>query len=231
MDLQTALELLYTDESLAADLDDQTAGPFLKWAESQLPDVLSRADAQSADGEDSFTTFRRLLKSMARYVAASAAGDAEMIAQRSDQLRTMASQLALSAPVEAMIQSAASDGPTLVAQLAAAPAATTLDAQSAPTAQPAEAAPAIDATVDPSAAAYTPQDEPTPQPEGEIAPPAQPVVESSSSSAQPESPAHGVEDSSHESAPDEPQSPRNLFDMLRRAFDDARAAKTPDDKE
>ncbi|MBK9122019.1 MAG: hypothetical protein IPM16_02715 [Chloroflexi bacterium] len=231
MDLQTALELLYTDESLAADLDDQTAGPFLKWAESQLPDVLSRADAQSADGEDSFTTFRRLLKSMARYVAASAAGDTEIIAQRADQLRSLASQLALSTPVDALIQSGSTDGPTLVAQLAAAPSAASMDAQAAPHAQPEPPVPAADAIVEPSAAAYTPQGEPTPQPEGQIAPPAPTVEEPMTSSDQPELAAHDVQDMSPESASDESQSPRNLFDMLRRAFEDARAAKTSDDKE
>ncbi|GIK29605.1 MAG: hypothetical protein IT298_03755 [Chloroflexi bacterium] len=220
MDLQTALELLYTDESLAADLDDQTAGPFLKWAESQLPAVLSRADAQSADGEDSFTAFRRLLKSMTRYVAASIAGDSEMAAQRADQLRTMASSLALSAPVEAMIQSAAADGPTLIAQLAAAP----------PAAET-PAAPPTDALVEPLAAAYTPPDAPTPQPEGQNPPSAQQVAEAFASHTQPESPAQGTEGSPPASTPDEPESPRNLFDMLRRAFDDARAAQSPDDKE
>lgn len=229
MDLQSALELLYTDESLAADLDDQTAGPFLKWAESQLPSVLSRSAAQSADGEEPFTAFRRLLKLMARYVAASAEGDTASAAQRVDQLRALASQLALSTPVEALIQSTATDGPTLVTQLSAVPA-TPTDAQTVSDAQHGPVA-AADETVDRSASTYTLQAGPAPQSEGQIGPPAQELTFSSASPTRPETPAPGGEHPSHEPAPDEPQSPRNLFDMLRRAIDDARAAKTPNDKE
>lgn len=212
MDLQSALERLYTDESLAADLDDQTAGPLLKWAEAQLPSILGRAEAQSADPEESFTAFRRLLKSVAQHVASSIEGETASNVERTEQIRALAAQLALNAPVEALILSRAKDGPSLVAQLAAVP----VEAVTPPAASDEPAVPDQTTVTSP--------------PEGEA--PSSEIVEH-----------HPSEDILTSMAPTDAQVPaetpaptdgeshHGLFEMLRRAFDDARKSRTPDDKE
>ncbi|NOG48945.1 MAG: hypothetical protein HND48_05405 [Chloroflexi bacterium] len=185
------------------------------------PAVLSRADAQSADGEDSFTAFRRLLKSMTRYVAASIAGDPEMAAQRADQLRTMASSLALSAPVEG-------DDPVRRRRWANA------DRPASPPHPPPQRHRRPHQPMRLSSHSQQHIHRRMRQrlnPKGKTRPLRSRSQRRSRPTLSPEPPAQGTEGSPPASTPDEPESPRNLFDMLRRAFDDARAAQSPDDKE
>lgn len=114
MELETAVERLYTDESLAADVDDRTAGPLLKWAESVLPVLIARGDEGF---EDAFITFKKLIKSVARLIDMRGEIDMTERAERAEKIQGFAQELGIPVNVDHLETLASFDGPELVAQM------------------------------------------------------------------------------------------------------------------
>lgn len=114
MELETAVERLYTDESLAADVDDKTAVPLLKWAESVLPVLVARGD-QGFD--DAFITLKKLIKSVARLIDMRGEIDMTERAERAEKIQGFAQELGIIVNVDHLESLASFEGPELVAQM------------------------------------------------------------------------------------------------------------------
>jgi hypothetical protein len=114
MELESAVERLYTDESLAADVDDKTAKPLLKWAETLLPTLISRGDAGF---DEAFVTLKKLVKSVARLIDMRGEIDATERAERAEKIQAFAQELGVEVNIDNLEALATSDGPELVAQI------------------------------------------------------------------------------------------------------------------
>jgi hypothetical protein len=114
MNLETAVELLYTDESLTADVDDRTAKPLLKWAESVLPVLLARGEDSF---DQSFVTFRKMIKSVARLIDLRGELDLNERAERAAKIEAFAQELGIPVNIAHLETLAHFDGPDLVAQM------------------------------------------------------------------------------------------------------------------
>lgn len=136
MELETAVERLYTDESLAADVDDRTAAPLLKWAESVLPVLISRGDEEF---DAAFVTLKKLIKSVARLIDMRGEIDMAERAERAEKIQGFAQQLGIIVNIDHLESLASIDGPEIVAQMVGPVAA--FSAPSTPTAETAGAAP------------------------------------------------------------------------------------------
>lgn len=114
MELETAVERLYTDESLAADVDDKTAVPLLKWAESVLPTLVARGDEGF---DEAFVTLKKLIKSVARLIDMRGEMDMTERAERAEKIQGFAQELGIPVNVDHLESLASFDGPELVAQM------------------------------------------------------------------------------------------------------------------
>ena len=114
MELETAVERLYTDESLAADVDDKTAVPLLKWAESVLPVLITRGDEGF---DEAFVTLKKLIKSVARLIDMRGEIDMTERAERAEKIQGFAQELGIPVNVDHLESLASFDGPELVAQM------------------------------------------------------------------------------------------------------------------
>jgi len=114
MELETAVERLYTDESLAADVDDRTAVPLLKWAESVLPVLIARGDEGF---DDAFITLKKLIKSVARLIDMRGEIDMTERAERAEKIQGFAQELGIIVNVDHLESLASFEGPELVAQM------------------------------------------------------------------------------------------------------------------
>lgn len=114
MELETAVERLYTDESLAADVDDKTAVPLLKWAESVLPVLVARGDEGF---DDAFVTLKKLIKSVARLIDMRGEIDVTERAERAEKIQGFAQELGIIVNVDHLESLASIDGPEIVAQM------------------------------------------------------------------------------------------------------------------
>lgn len=121
MELESAIERLYSDESLTSDVDDATAKPLLKWAEAQLPVIIAgHPDDSSFDA--AFITFKKLIKSVARYIDGNATMDDVERAERTEKIQTFAGDLGLTVDMAALAHiGAAVSGPDIVAQVLGTP--------------------------------------------------------------------------------------------------------------
>lgn len=114
MELETAVERLYTDESLAADVDDKTAMPLLKWAESLLPALIAQGDDHF---DAAFITLKKLIKSIARLIDMRGEIDMTERAERAEKIQGFAQELGVAVNVDQLESLASFDGPALVAQM------------------------------------------------------------------------------------------------------------------
>jgi hypothetical protein len=114
MELETAVERLYTDESLAADVDDKTAVPLLKWAESVLPVLVARGDEGF---DDAFMTLKKLIKSVARLIDMRGEIDMTERAERAEKIQSFAQELGIIVNIDHLESLASFEGPELVAQM------------------------------------------------------------------------------------------------------------------
>jgi hypothetical protein len=114
MELETAVERLYTDESLAADVDDKTAAPLLKWAESVLPVLVMRGDEGF---DEAFVTLKKLIKSVARLIDMRGEMDPTERAERAEKIQGFAQELGIIVNVDQLESLASFEGPELVAQM------------------------------------------------------------------------------------------------------------------
>jgi hypothetical protein len=114
MELETAVERLYTDESLAADVDDKTAVPLLKWAESVLPVLVVRGDEGF---DDAFITLKKLIKSVARLIDMRGEIDMTERAERAEKIQSFAQELGIIVNIDHLESLASFEGPELVAQM------------------------------------------------------------------------------------------------------------------
>ena len=114
MELETAVERLYTDESLAADVDDKTAVPLLKWAETVLPVLVARGDEGF---DDAFVTLKKLIKSVARLIDMRGEIDMTERAERAEKIQGLAQELGIIVNVDHLESLATFEGPELVAQM------------------------------------------------------------------------------------------------------------------
>lgn len=114
MNLETAVELLYTDESLTADVNDKTAKPLLTWAESVLPVLLARGESGF---DDAFATLKKLIKSVARLIDLRGELTMEERAERAEKIQAFAQDLGIEVNLANLEALATFDGPELVAQM------------------------------------------------------------------------------------------------------------------
>jgi hypothetical protein len=114
MELETAVERLYTDESLAADVDDKTAAPLLKWAENILPALIARGDEGF---DEAFVTLKKLIKSVARLIDMRGEIDMAERAERAERIQGFAQELGIEVNIDHLESLVSFDGPELVAQI------------------------------------------------------------------------------------------------------------------
>lgn len=115
MELQSAVERLYTDESLAADVDDATAKPLLKWAEGLLPGVIAKYG--DAGFDDGFVTLKKLVKSVARLIDMRGEMDEGERNERLEKIQAFAQELGVIIDLSHVEDLLTATGPAIVAQL------------------------------------------------------------------------------------------------------------------
>jgi hypothetical protein len=94
IDLENATTRLYEDATLTEDLIDEEANALLKWAEAQLPALVSKfADADEAAFEEAFTALRTFVKSMNRLVGQGSTMEDSEKQQRMEKIASAAAQL------------------------------------------------------------------------------------------------------------------------------------------
>lgn len=115
MELQSAVERLYADESLAADVDDTTATPLLKWAEELLPAVI--ATFGDAGFDDAFITLKKLVKSVGRLIDMRGEMDDAERSERVEKIQAFAQELGVIVDISRVENLASQTGPAIVAQV------------------------------------------------------------------------------------------------------------------
>jgi len=115
MELQSAVERLYTDESLAADVDDATAKPLLSWAEGLLPGVIAKYGDDGFD--EGFVTLKKLVKSVARLIDMRAEMDEGERNERLEKIQAFAQDLGVIIDLSQVENLLTATGPAIVAQL------------------------------------------------------------------------------------------------------------------
>lgn len=132
MELESAVERLYTDESLSADVDDATAQPLLKWAEAQLPAIIEKFGDEGF--EDAFITFKKLIKSVGRLIGERKGADDFDRQDRIEKIQRFAGKLNIPVDTDSITADIAKQsGPVILAQVLGAP---PLEAFSVPIATP-----------------------------------------------------------------------------------------------
>ncbi len=245
MELQSAVERLYADESLAADVDDTTAKPLLKWAEELLPAVITTFGDTGFD--DAFVTLKKLVKSVGRLIDMRGEMDETERAERVEKIQAFAQELGVIVDISRVENLASETGPAIVAQVLGSVENQALNLEafslSAESKSFETAAPPISGrSTEPAAAADNSQT-PAPEPARKAAPatapqppdsaPVEAVVGSSAPQEQSLSPAEAVADAANAATPQ----PDGIQSLFRRFIDkltgptDSETSDNADNKE